>query len=565
MTAQIIDGPVLIPVPVLDPYKAEIRLLELQPGALESPIHCEYCIESLDNPCLLYEALSYAWADGISQEDHMIYIHERGVKVSSNLFSALQRLRPVNAKRYLWVDALCINQADEHEKTQQVNMMRRIYMQCSQCAIWLGGFGKVQPYDVQMAFDTISWLAGAKPSPDWTQHLLHKDRVAAALKSVMNVRWWSRIWTVQECILPEQATIYWGSCELSRAAMHKAADNFFNNLAPSGIPSEFWGNGAIIDLQVVFRGFEFSRSEETLYLLWRWRYRQASEARDKVYGIMGIREDLSLSSVSSCDYTIDVQTLYRRVTIDLIRASGDLMPLIGRRGEIQVTEQLPSWTIDWVSSSAPSQHISDFWTHSRRWHGLSCCADKGVLGIGEGLKVVDERILCLHGVFVDTIAVIEQPSNSRNPNNSFYELFMSGGDRWSKIIQQYQELHPGMLPENWLRAILGVLSGKLVPEDADYGDHLEDWTQSMARNQSFFVTSHGFFGLGPQSIKPGQQVWVVGGSRFPFVLDPLFTPPQTAPEKHADFSFVGDCFVYGIMKGEAVENGRHKEIEFRLH
>lgn len=38
----------------------------------------------------------------------------------------------------LWVDRLCINQADETERAQQVGMMSRIYSGAGSVIVWLG-------------------------------------------------------------------------------------------------------------------------------------------------------------------------------------------------------------------------------------------------------------------------------------------------------------------------------------------------------------------------------------------------------------------------------------------
>jgi hypothetical protein len=38
----------------------------------------------------------------------------------------------------LWIDALCINQDDVNERTQQVRMMGDVYSSAEQVIIWLG-------------------------------------------------------------------------------------------------------------------------------------------------------------------------------------------------------------------------------------------------------------------------------------------------------------------------------------------------------------------------------------------------------------------------------------------
>jgi hypothetical protein len=53
----------------------------------------------------------------------------KSVLVTLNLCAALMNLRQNSTPRTLWIDAICINQAGENEKTQQVQQMKKIYSQ----------------------------------------------------------------------------------------------------------------------------------------------------------------------------------------------------------------------------------------------------------------------------------------------------------------------------------------------------------------------------------------------------------------------------------------------------
>ncbi|KAI7775448.1 hypothetical protein LA080_006780 [Diaporthe eres] len=90
----------------------------------------------------------------------------------------------------------------------------------------------------------------------------------------------------------------------------------------------------------------------------------------------------------------------------------------------------------------------------------------------------------------------------------------------------------------------------------------------MLRDQALFITESGRFGLGPLNARPGQQLWIVGGCRFPVILD-TWTSGSTREVRDdsscRDFTWVSDCFVYGIMKGEAVEGHGDEQVDIRLH
>jgi hypothetical protein len=84
-----------------------------------------------------YVALSYAWGD--LRDTEMITIGQSSVPVTKYLYSALEHLRYNNEEvRTIWIDALCINQRDNDEKSWQVQLMREIYQRATSVTIWLG-------------------------------------------------------------------------------------------------------------------------------------------------------------------------------------------------------------------------------------------------------------------------------------------------------------------------------------------------------------------------------------------------------------------------------------------
>lgn len=113
----------------------QIRLLRLLPGGWEDDICCELVYTALgDAPS--YQALSYVW--GSPKETRSILLDGKGFAVTINLESTLRHIRCQTENPYLWVDALCINQADDQEKTHQVNLMGSIYQSSKSVIAYLG-------------------------------------------------------------------------------------------------------------------------------------------------------------------------------------------------------------------------------------------------------------------------------------------------------------------------------------------------------------------------------------------------------------------------------------------
>jgi hypothetical protein len=84
----------------------------------------------------------------------------------------------------------------------------------------------------------------------------------------------------------------------------------------------------------------------------------------------------------------------------------------------------------------------------------------------------------------------------------------------------------------------------------------------MVPNHAFFITKAGYIGMGPPKILPGDQVWVLYGSRVPFVMRKAKTSDK---DYHTpQLTLIGDAYLHGIMDGEAVSD-RHQATTIRLH
>ena len=95
---------------------------------------------SLDDRGLRFDALLYLW--GPQVETFAISCNGSQLRVHHNIYSALPylagRYKDQNSvARPLWIDAICINQEDEDEKTSQVKLMNAVYRQFNKVWVWL--------------------------------------------------------------------------------------------------------------------------------------------------------------------------------------------------------------------------------------------------------------------------------------------------------------------------------------------------------------------------------------------------------------------------------------------
>jgi hypothetical protein len=199
----------------LPPLGSTIRLLKLLPSfSRDQEIVCEFVSHNLEEGRhQKYEALSYVWGQA-PREDYIKVQKEDGfysLDVTRTLSSALRALRPKRHLRILWIDAICINQEDWEEKSQQVANMRKIYGMASGVCIWLGEADE----DSKMAIDFIQHsVLNFKNLDDLFRN---QDAVLGwrAMTSLMQRPWFSRLWVIQEVVLSNHAELYCGARTLS--------------------------------------------------------------------------------------------------------------------------------------------------------------------------------------------------------------------------------------------------------------------------------------------------------------------------------------------------------------
>jgi Heterokaryon incompatibility protein (HET) len=259
----------------IEPAKNEIRLLDIRPCIGDSenlapPSHTSTSIDerwqpriqcSMRRVCLddspEYTALSYMWGD---QEDRkLILLHDMEVSVTRNLENALYHLCRTSVTT-MWVDALCINQSDDGEKSEAVQQMQRVYQDATHVSVWLGPSGD----DSDFALEAMNEIGKEACDVDFLDIPLSglfapasecSDRHMALAKSVqarisvdlirhfeaiarLTYRpWWFRVWVFQELVLARDATF---ACGFSTITFSRfAAALILSSVVRLGVMEDF--------------------------------------------------------------------------------------------------------------------------------------------------------------------------------------------------------------------------------------------------------------------------------------------------------------------------------------
>lgn len=121
-----------------------IRLLTLHPSSdVAAPVVVTLLEASLDNfpsEQHSYEALSYVW--GASEGSIPCTCDGKQLFITPNCDDALRHLRLPNEHRNLWVDAICIDQANSDEslaeRNTQITLMGGVYRTAKRTLCWIG-------------------------------------------------------------------------------------------------------------------------------------------------------------------------------------------------------------------------------------------------------------------------------------------------------------------------------------------------------------------------------------------------------------------------------------------
>lgn len=332
-----------------------------------------------------YTALSYVW--GAHEASHIIWFGTHLLRIRPNLDSALRNLRRRDQPIRLWVDAVCINQNDLLERNHQVQQMRDIFSAASETIIYLGpqDGGNTGHSAWNFLERHSSWALDENRDIDRNtaarldEHLIYfRGDLKDVELDVLSRSWFRRLWVFQEAVVSRSLSIQCGNRRISW-------DDFCEILLLSPRLHDRYGFSfednhkldIVQDINISRReylrhhGLErflpswqlpetFGPSQgvmDILAMLSRARYLEASDARDKIYGLVGISTGINTNeSRFAIDYRLNYRELYIRFARNFIEAtrSYDILSYVDAATESlmnfhseQSVPLLPSWVPNW--------------------------------------------------------------------------------------------------------------------------------------------------------------------------------------------------------------------------
>jgi hypothetical protein len=363
----------------------QTRLLKLHPGEDSSPLSCSMVeVNVIDghgvgviksdgsSEIVSFDALSYSW--GYPAPVCSISCNETPLGLALELATALLYLRSTTENRYIWCDAICINQKDLVEKAQQVKIMLRIFEKADLVVAWLGkpclSAGRLFEA-MKLVNSGNSKLRGKKLDE---KQLAAVQEIRVALKTHLASAWFLRTWCRQEVYASKKLTIQIGPYKITFELFLQRL-NYLKLICDDPEKPDLQITTPST-LQVYKRDYQhrgtdrhdFERQIDLPSYIKHWidvlragSLFQVSDERDRIYGALGLLTSMSvkffarlppnpetLAAAFPIDYKKELSEVYQDVTKFLINTSQTLEILdIFRDRRGMEAGKLPSWATDW--------------------------------------------------------------------------------------------------------------------------------------------------------------------------------------------------------------------------
>ncbi|KAE9365013.1 HET-domain-containing protein [Stipitochalara longipes BDJ] len=589
------------------PGKDYIRTLTLFPGDKDTVPRCHISAVPFNQVEDNYEALSYCWGDSNNKVD--IICNERRLAVTANLYDALQALRDAQKPRVLWVDAMCINQTDNAEKSHQVRSMDKIYKNARAVPVWLGKDDEEIAEDCfKLVRETVNHMGpqleqleeygitGVNWSLAPAVTICNDGARWAKVKTLTDLPWFSRVWVVQEVALAKTCSLRWGHHELNIADLVELC--CWNEARPD-IKSVTggWGSGMLLNLfDDFYATYGNSNSWTTSKPLLRYQMElgranidkiclsgllrssgtiNASDPRDHIYAFLGHPLASTASGlIIEPDYGKPLVDVYTDAAFSLLQhpreGPGILTSVVHTTSDDVEGQVFPSWVPRWDENTAVKLRLL---ATGYAWYAAG--------GSDLAPSRMDEyKVLTILGIAFETVTWVSQPfrmenldfdidkweDRYRNTRVSFIDnlwqelLTMWDGSQDEfehmfsvALVREYPGNKHGIGPRhrNQFLAYRHTIYKAL---DQDHYSPFDD-KEFTGYAEKYLICMKTAYNRSLVLTKAGRMGMVPPCTRpgdMCFVIPGMAVPLVLRPKVNGRYNLVGDSYIYGVMRGEVI-------------
>lgn len=564
-----------------------------------------------------YIALSYVWGD--PQITKPIVLDGQTVDITTNLWAALSDFVPEGESDFVWIDAICIDQLDDPEKSSQLEIMHEIYQQATFVVAWIGpknanflplqflakighhavetrGFNE-STGDCSFAHEMLKFFSCSGPQFSW--ELLN-------CKPFFDSAYWTRMWILQEMCFAKAVWVLYGN-EIIHATVLRAAIISLVVSDDLGVELPSLNASTIITfltLASIKLSEKFPLSELLIIYLGGEYGLQATDPRDKVIALLNMAKDATRLGLKA-DYSQNCEAVYTNTVRALIE-SGDLDILFMCEMDEKLSKPLspdlalPTWVPNFAalpttthfgyktyySACGSSKHSANFLSQDGR---------ESLLLDSFQIDTLLDRSLSLDEVYIkhggDRVRE-EIRRTQRMPHKTLHSLLWLGefenllkghgmserelsssGALWKVPIVDYQLQENG--PAGYGSDPNTVVWKRAYQETYDSYRTLRGWSQAPANcddrmkwfeEQSLiYVRSmsklsylyRGFLTSTHHYLNLSPNAIKAGDIVVIFLGAKV--PYILRKGRYNNYQIVGPCYVHGVMEGELMDTNPHIE------
>jgi hypothetical protein len=599
----------------------EIRLLKIMPGHPNATIRCSIYHVSLDDSPSIYTALSYCWGDrsGLAR----IYVDDHPVKVTLNLKAALRQLRRQGIM-WAWVDALCINQNNTKERSQQVLRIAEIYSRAKDTIAWLGAGPRGY---ARRLFRFLRILDSKSPGPAYMRALAALQysekpafRLGLPIKALCALPYWRRTWIIQEIAMSPAARFQWGQESIPSGILLPQMTRLIRHVEHDSTLHMDAGYFSIHNLSTIVMKFSRRKTEhlDLCTCLSLTSTFDATDVRDKVFGVLALCVDAPVL-IPSPDYGKSLDVVLREVTMNMAH-HGKFFEVISLKSpDFADRHVFPSWIPDWIyfwnfddtSGLVQSSLKRRLLINTYKTSGMSkpiirftndgqVLVSRGyifdtITDLGSSAKSQDQGLSFQRGVKIygseemlyDAIwrtLLMNRTEDSENtkrppPDYAFYfsrlwskdpELYRINMSQYSQTDTAWRRLRVGndtLLGRSTAEWADSRLSTRSSPND-ERGGNFD--LERLSRNLQSFITSMKVWDSFRRQLITTKQGYVGLGHAQAKVGDTVCllsgcSVPVILRLCDGGYRVVGEAYIHGIMDGEAWEFSDSKLEEIFIY
>ena len=531
------------------------------------------------------------WVDQICINQEDVVERSQQVSLMSSIYS--------NAKRVI----IWLGDADSTSHQAMTFVPVLYYNMCLHFESQGTGFFKNKPNDKQL--DGTEFIFPGIESSLWT-----------ALRQLLKREWFQRVWVAQEAIANSETIVCCGKDKIAWSILTNmlhlldTQTHAAQLLTTAGQASD--SISFLKTLRTFASGTSDPCSQDLLTVIKAFSEQLSTDPRDRVFAVLGFVQDFKGVSLAP-NYALDVKDVFLDLACQCLKNGYGLEMLhYANMTDDGTKRELPSWVPDWrhqphertggskmirrmmfmASSSKKAAWRLDAPSRILTVRGRRICivTDRGVLyPIKQYFAAYSNRDTvqmnsimnqALIHEFYEKAAAMAQgvAGNGRSGEDILCSVLTQ--DYWgvscgfSKALRVMRLLRGlAFRSHAMFEAYSALPTGSYIQEHfMDYEDptiidwhkehfsHLypptetgKDLANSSEINNQVFVqqlrgnrianTSMNMLGNVPEHTKEGDEIWIIYGCRTPFLLRPT----------EGRYLMVGECFVDGIMNGQALK------------